>query len=83
MSIRIPTIADVRAAEPIIRQHVSPTPLIRSYVLERELQLPPTRRVWLKDYGWTPAGSFKLLGALNWMAFGSRWRFRTQRRNMR
>jgi threonine dehydratase len=68
MSIRIPTIADVRAAEPIIRQHVSPAPLIRSYTLERELQLPPTRRVWLKDYGWTPAGSFKLLGALNWMA---------------
>lgn len=68
MSIRIPTIADVRAAEPIIRQHVSPAPLIRSYALERELQLPPTRRVWLKDYGWTPAGSFKLLGALNWMA---------------
>ncbi|QDU31367.1 Phenylserine dehydratase [Anatilimnocola aggregata] len=30
--------------------------------------MPPTRRVWLKDYGWTPAGSFKLLGALNWMA---------------
>ena len=25
------------------------------------------RRVWLKDYGWTPVGSFKLLGALNWM----------------
>lgn len=68
MSIRIPTIADVRAAEPIIRQHVSPAPLIRSYALERELQLPPTRRIWLKDYGWTPAGSFKLLGALNWMA---------------
>lgn len=68
MSIRIPTIADVRAAERIIRQHVSPAPLIRSYTLERELQLPPTRRVWLKDYGWTPAGSFKLLGALNWMA---------------
>ena len=68
MSIRIATIADVRAAEPNIRQHVSPAPLIRSYALERELQLPPTRRVWLKDYGWTPAGSFKLLGALNWMA---------------
>jgi threonine dehydratase len=68
MSLRIPTIDDVRAAEPIIRQHVSPAPLIRSYALERELQLPPTRRVWLKDYGWTPAGSFKLLGALNWMA---------------
>jgi threonine dehydratase len=68
MSIRIATIADVRAAEHIIRQHVSPAPLIRSYALERELKLPPTRRVWLKDYGWTPAGSFKLLGALNWMA---------------
>jgi hypothetical protein len=25
-------------------------------------------RFWLKDYGWTPAGSFKLLGALSWMA---------------
>ncbi|WP_425614520.1 threonine/serine dehydratase [Anatilimnocola sp. NA78] len=68
MSIRIPTIADVRAAEHIIREHVSPAPLIRSYALEQALQLPPTRRVWLKDYGWTPAGSFKLLGALNWMA---------------
>ncbi len=68
MSLRIPTMADVRAAEPIIRQHVSPAPLIRSFALERELRLPPTRRVYLKDYGWTPAGSFKLLGALNWMA---------------
>lgn len=68
MSLRIPTIDDVRAAEPIIRQHVSPVPLIRSYALEKALQLPAARRVWLKDYGWTPAGSFKLFGALNWMA---------------
>ena len=30
--------------------------------------MPATRRVWLKDYGWTPVGSFKLLGALHWMA---------------
>jgi threonine dehydratase len=29
--------------------------------------LPESRRVWIKDYGWTPVGSFKLLGALNWM----------------
>ena len=35
--------------------------------MERELDLPPGRRVWLKDYGWTPVGSFKLLGTLNWM----------------
>ena len=42
--------------------------MIRSYALERELGLPPERRVWLKDFGWTPSGSFKLYGGLNWMA---------------
>ena len=73
MTIRIATIADVQAAEKVIRQHVSPAPLIRSYALERELKLNPGRRVWLKDYGWTPAGSFKLLGALNWMANSLEW----------
>ncbi len=62
-----PTIADVRAAEPVIRRHLSPTPLVRSYGLERELHLRSGRRVWLKDFGWTPVGSFKVLGALNWM----------------
>jgi threo-3-hydroxy-L-aspartate ammonia-lyase len=55
-------------AQKIIRQHLSAAPLIRSYALERELGLAADRRVWLKDYGWTPVGSFKLLGALNWMA---------------
>ena len=60
--------ADIRAAELIIRGHVSPAPLIRSYPLESEQHLENGRRVWLKDYGWTPVGSFKLLGALNWMA---------------
>lgn len=68
MSIRIATIDDVIRAEQVVRPHVSPAPLIRSYALERELKLPESRRVWLKDYGWTPSGSFKLLGALNWMA---------------
>ena len=67
MSIHVATIADVRIAEEVIRQHVSPAPLVRSYPLERELGLA-RHRVWLKDYGWTPVGSFKLLGALNWMA---------------
>jgi threonine dehydratase len=47
---------------------VAPAPLIRSHALEHELKLPPSRRVWLKDYGWTPSGSFKLLGGTNWMA---------------
>lgn len=66
--IHVATIDDVRQAEGVIRQHVSPVPLVRSYALEKELGLSSERRVWLKDYGWTPVGSFKLLGALNWMA---------------
>lgn len=68
MPIHIPTIDDVRAAEAAVRPHVSPAPLIRSYPLEKELGFPEGRRVWIKDYGWTPVGSFKLLGALNWVA---------------
>ncbi len=65
---QIACIDDVCRAEEVIRGHLSPAPLIRSYRLEKELGLPPDRRVWIKDYGWTPVGSFKLLGALNWMA---------------
>ena len=68
MSIPIATIEDVREAETVIRKHISPAPLIRSFALEKELGLPASRRVWLKDYGWTPSGSFKLMGGLNWMA---------------
>lgn len=68
MSVRVVTIDDVRAAEAVIRKHIAPAPLIRTYALERTLGLPEGRRVWLKDYGWTPSGSFKLLGGLNWMA---------------
>jgi threonine dehydratase len=68
MPIHIPTIDDVRAAEAAIRPHVSPAPLVRSWPLEKELGLPEGRRVWIKDYGWTPVGSFKLLGALHWVA---------------
>ena len=68
MTHNIATIKDVLEAEPIVHQHVTPAPLIRSWPLERALGLPPDRRAWLKDYGWTPVGSFKLLGALNWMA---------------
>jgi threonine dehydratase len=68
MPMKIPTIDDVEKAATVLRQHLSPAPLIRSYPLERELRLPATRRVWVKDYGWTPVGSFKIYGALNWMA---------------
>ncbi|WP_145367007.1 threonine ammonia-lyase [Maioricimonas rarisocia] len=68
MSLQLPTIADLHAARTVLRTHLSPVPLIRSWRLEQELGLSPHRRVWLKDYGWTPVGSFKLMGALNWMA---------------
>jgi threonine dehydratase len=68
MTVRIATIEDVRRAECVVHQHVSPAPLIRSHSLERELGLASSRRAYLKDYGWTPVGSFKLLGALNWVA---------------
>jgi len=68
MPITIADIQDVQRAETVIRQHLSPVPLVRSWALEQELGLSDDRRVWLKDYGWTPVGSFKLLGALNWVA---------------
>ncbi len=68
MSIRIACIDDVHRAGKLVHRYVSPAPLIRSYSLEKELGLPASRRAWIKDYGWTPVGSFKLLGALNWMA---------------
>ena len=66
MGVKIATNEDVRAAAGVIHQHVTPAPLIRSYPLERALGLSGGRRAWIKDYGWTPVGSFKVLGALNW-----------------
>jgi threo-3-hydroxy-L-aspartate ammonia-lyase len=68
MVISVATIGDVQAAQSVIRQHISAVPLIRSYALEKELRLPPSRRAWLKDFGSTPVGSFKVFGALNWLA---------------
>ncbi len=65
---RPPDILDLQAAEQVIRRFLSPVPLIRSYRLEKELGLRGDRRVWLKDYGWTPVGSFKVYGALYWMS---------------
>ena len=67
-SLVLPTIEDLYKAKTIVQKHVATTPLIRSYALESMLKLNNNRRVWIKDYGWTPVGSFKVLGALNWMA---------------
>lgn len=68
MTVATVTMDDVHVAEGRIRGHVFSPPLIRSWALERWLGLPESRRVWLRDYGWTPSGSFKLFGACNWMA---------------
>lgn len=68
MVLQVTTAADVLAAEARVRPFVEPAPLIRSLALEQALNLPAGRQVWIKDYGWTATGSFKLLGALNWMA---------------
>lgn len=62
------SIDDVFRAREVLAEHMSAAPLIRSYALERQLGLPSDRRVWIKDYGWTPVGSFKLMGALYWMS---------------
>lgn len=40
MSLVIASIKDVRKAAVVLREHLSPAPLIRSYPLERELGLP-------------------------------------------
>jgi threonine dehydratase len=61
------TIEAVHEAEPVVHRYVDPSPLVRSYAMEKELGLPASRRVWFKDYGWTPSGSFKVMGALNWV----------------
>ncbi|MBT3889535.1 MAG: pyridoxal-phosphate dependent enzyme [Planctomycetaceae bacterium] len=71
MTIHIPTMDDVHRAQIALAEHLSAAPLIRSYRLEQALGLSATRRVWIKDYGWTPSGSFKCMGALNWMANNS------------
>lgn len=68
MPVHITTMEDVQRAARVVRQHLAPVPLVRSHALERALGLPADRWIWLKDYGWTPVGSFKVLGALNWMA---------------
>ena len=67
-SLVLPTAQDLFSAKTIVQKYVTPAPLIRSYALESLLNLKKNRRVWIKDYGWTPVGSFKVLGALNWMA---------------
>jgi threonine dehydratase len=52
------TLDDVRRAEPLVRRHLEPTPLRRSFAL-------PGRNVWLKLECWQPTGSFKVRGALS------------------
>ena len=67
-NVAVATVQDVRAAESLIRRYLAPAPLIRSYALEKELGIGAHRCVWIKDYGWTPTGAFKVMGALNWVS---------------
>lgn len=62
------TMEDITTARSNLIQHMSPAPLYRSFPLEKALGLPDHRRAWIKDYGFTPVGSFKMMGALNWVA---------------
>ena len=52
------TLDDVRRAETLVRPHLPPTPLRRSFAL-REWN------AWLKLECWQPTGSFKVRGALS------------------
>lgn len=63
----VATIDDVRRVAPIVHRFVTPVPLVRSYAMEKRLGVAPHRQVWIKDYGWSPVGSFKVMGALAWM----------------
>lgn len=67
MSQPVCTFEDVVSAGDIVHQYLTPVPLMRSIPLEYALDLNKERRVWIKDYGWTPVGSFKVYGALNWV----------------
>lgn len=63
----IPDISHVADAVSVVHHHISSAPMYRSYALEAECGVSSGQRIWIKDYGWTPVGSFKVLGALNWM----------------
>jgi threonine dehydratase len=52
------TMDDVRRAEALVRPHLSPTPLRRSFALSGW-------NAWLKLECWQPTGSFKVRGALS------------------
>ncbi len=61
MTIALPTLAGVSAAQETIRPDVPETPLVRSEILSRALDA----EVWLKNETVNPVASFKLRGALN------------------
>ena len=55
------TLDDVRRAESLVRPHIAPTPLRRSFALRGA-------NAFLKLECWQPTGSFKVRGALATMA---------------
>ncbi|MFL2542257.1 MAG: hypothetical protein ACJ0UT_09870 [Candidatus Latescibacterota bacterium] len=57
MSLQNVTIDDVHTAEGVIRQHLTPAPLVRSYALEKELSLAEWAAS-LAEGLWLDAGRF-------------------------
>jgi threonine dehydratase len=55
------TVAEVERAAAVLRPHLRPTPLRRSFAL-------PGHEAWLKLECWQPTGSFKVRGALHNLA---------------
>lgn len=64
MTLRPPTLDDVRAARERIAAHIRPTPLMRHPLLDAEIE----REVWVKHENHNPTGAFKVRGGLNLVA---------------
>jgi len=58
------SLAEVEAAQPIVYQHMRPTPLIHYPLLSQEMGF----QAYIKHENHTPIGAFKIRGGLNLMA---------------
>ena len=58
------SLAQVEAAQPIVYQHMRPTPLIHYPLLSQEMGF----QAYIKHENHTPIGAFKIRGGLNLMA---------------
>jgi threonine dehydratase len=61
--MKLPTLDQIEAAQAIVYRHMPPTPQFTWPLLNQRLR----REVWVKHENHTPAGAFKLRGALVYM----------------